>query len=141
MLACVALASGWVDGVVMGNSFNGDHFTGPGPEEHYHGCTQMNDNDEIPVFARGVAGPLGKLDMDLKTKVDEGTYDLFCRQCRIEGVDVSGVLRDFVYAYVYQKTYGQMVAEKMSHDAHRIDAIKRLIGHVHAPEFLATGER
>jgi len=101
----------------------------------------MNDNDEIPVFARGVAGPLGKLDMDLKTKVDEGTYDLFCRQCRIEGVDVSGVLRDFVYAYVYQKTYGQMVAEKMSHDAHRIDAIKRLIGHVHAPEFLATGER
>ena len=29
------------------------------------------DQDQEPAFARGIAGPLGKLTEDLKTKVDE----------------------------------------------------------------------
>lgn len=35
------------------------------------------DHQDEPAFARGIAGPLGKLTEDLKTKVDETTDQVF----------------------------------------------------------------
>ena len=92
-------------------------------------------NDELPAFARGIAGPLGKLEHDLKTKVDEHTDAQFRRHCALIGMDPSAVLRDCVYAMVYQKTYSQMIAEKAVHDSKRIEALSALTGLFQAPEF------
>lgn len=66
---------------------------------------------ERPLYARGVAGPLGKLVCDLKTKVDEHTDNLFRSHCAMVDSDSSAVLRDCVYALVHKRTYSQMVAE------------------------------
>lgn len=105
----------------------------------------MSDNTDdyapaAPAFARGIAGPLGKLDKDLKTKVDEHTEELFRRQCAMNGSDTSSVLRDCVYALVYQRTYTQMVADKASHEAKRIEALKMLTGPFGGPECGAGGQ-
>lgn len=99
-----------------------------------HVQSQFLIEDE-PMFARGIAGPLGKLDIQLKTKVDEATADLFLRHCGQQATDTSMVLRDCVYALVYGKTYRQMVVEKVNHDAQRTEALAKLIGPFGAPEF------
>lgn len=98
----------------------------------------MDNLDSTPAFSRGIAGPLGKLDHDLKTKVDEHTQRLFLRHCAMRGSDASSVLRDCVYALVHGKTYQQMVAEKISHDADRMSALAQLIGPFQGPEFSAA---
>lgn len=87
-----------------------------------------------PMFARGIAGPLGKLDRDLKTKVDEHTEEQFRRHCAMLGLDPSTVLRDCVYAMVYQKTYSEMVAERLLHDSKRTQALVALTGPFRGPE-------
>ncbi len=88
-----------------------------------------NDNFQDPAqFARGIAGPLGKLDHDLKTKVDEHTHTLFLQQCSMRGIDPSCAIRDCVYLMVHGKSYRQMVMEKVSHDEKRIEALTKLIG-------------
>lgn len=91
--------------------------------------------DDSPMFARGIAGPLGKLDIPLRTKVDEATADLFLRHCGQQATDTSMVLRDCVYALVYGKTYRQMLVEKVNHDAQRTEALAKLIGPFGSPEF------
>jgi len=93
--------------------------------------------DHSPAFARGIAGPLGKLDHDLKTKVDEHTHELFLQHCAMRGSDTANVLRDCVYALVHGKTYQQMVVEKINHDAKRTEALVKLIGPYGAPEFFS----
>lgn len=95
---------------------------------------QNNSVDELPMYARGIAGPLGKLECDLKTKVDEHTYAQFRRHCAMLGLDASTVLRDCVYALVYQRTYSQMVADKLIHEADRIGALTKLIGPFQSPD-------
>lgn len=87
-----------------------------------------------PLFARGIAGPLGKLDCDAKTKIDAVTHELWLQHCAARGVDTASVLRDCIYALVHGKTYRQMVLEKINHDANRIDAMAKLIGPFGAPE-------
>ena len=96
------------------------------------------DQDNIPMASRTIAGPLGKLDCDLKTKVDEHTHALFLQQCSMRGSDVANVLRDCVYAIVHGKTYGQMVVEKVNHDAERTAALAKLIGPFGAPESMGV---
>lgn len=96
---------------------------------------QLDEDAGAPMFARGVAGPLGKLDIPLRTKVDEATADLFLRHCGQQATDTSMVLRDCVYALVYGKTYRQMVVEKVNHDAQRTQALAKLIGPFGSPEF------
>lgn len=91
------------------------------------------DHDD-PMFARGIAGPLGKLTCDAKTKIDEVTHELWLQHCAARGLDTAGVLRDCIYALVHGKTYRQMVVEKISHDSNRIDAMAKLIGPFGAPE-------
>ena len=98
-------------------------------------CETQADND-TPMFARGIAGPLGKLTCDAKTKIDEVTYDLWLQHCSARGLDTAGVLRDCIYALVHGKTYRQMVLEKINHEAQRIDAMTQLIGPFGAPELL-----
>ncbi len=90
---------------------------------------------DTPMFARGVVGPLGKLDCDLKTKVDEHTDALFRSHCAMAKSDPSAVLRDCVYALVHKRTYSQMVVEKLIHDAKRTDALQALTGLFQGPEF------
>lgn len=86
------------------------------------------------MFARGIAGPFGKLICAVKTKIDEVTYGLFLQQCVMRGTDASSTLRDCVYALVHGKTYQQMVMEKINHDAQRTEAVTKLIGPFGAPE-------
>lgn len=86
------------------------------------------------AFARGIAGPLGKLICSVKTKIDEITFGLFLRQCALRRTDVATVLRDCIYMLVHGKSYQQMVAEKISHDAEHMQAMAKLIGAFGAPE-------
>ena len=100
--------------------------------------THKHEDDDLPMFARGIAGPLGKLETPAKTKIDEKTHELWLQQCNLAGVDTSSVLRDFIYASVYGKTYRQMVMEKATHEAKRIEALRSFIGAFRDPESKPT---
>lgn len=93
-------------------------------------------DDSAPMFARGIAGPLGKLTCDVKTKIDEVTHELWLQHCSQRGQDTAGVLRDCIYALVHGKTYRQMVVEKINHDDKRIGALVQLIGQFEVPELM-----
>jgi len=99
------------------------------------------DQDQEPAFARGIAGPLGKLTEDLKTKVDESTDKVFRQHCALSGTDPSTLLRDFVYLTCYGKTWRAMAAEKLIHDEERIGALRKLAGPFEGPEFAQRGGR
>ena len=105
--------------------------------------TQVQDqlalDDSAPAFSRGIAGPLGKLNCDLKTKIDEVTHDLWLPYCAARQSDTAGVLRDCVYGLMHGKTYGQMVVERVNHDAKRTEALVKLIGPFGALEFGGAG--
>lgn len=92
------------------------------------------EDDDLPMFARGIAGPLGKLEVTVKTKIDEKTQELWLQECAMQGVDTSSELRDFIYLRVYGKTYRQMCLEKANHDAKRTATLAGLIGHSWGPE-------
>lgn len=91
-------------------------------------------DEDGPAFSRGIAGPLGKLEHPLKTKVDEHTHTLFLQQCAMQRTDASSQIRNCVYALVHGKSYDQMVVEKVSHDVQRTQALAKLIGPFGAPE-------
>lgn len=101
---------------------------------------QLAPSEPPPAFARGIAGPLGKLTCDAKTKIDEITQVLWLQHCAARGVDTASELRDCIYALVHGKTYRQMVLEKINHDAKRIDAMAQLIGPFGGPEFGGRGQ-
>lgn len=90
---------------------------------------------ELPMFARTVAGPLGKLDTPVKTWLDSGTADLFRRKAAMRKQDGSAAMRDCVYAWVHGKTYTVMVAEKALHDADAMDVLAHLAGPFEGREF------
>lgn len=96
--------------------------------------SEQHEDDDLPMFARGIAGPLGKLDIPAKTKIDEKTNELWLQLCAMQGVDTSSELRDFIYARVYGKTYRQMALEKATHDAKRTEALASFIGTFRGPE-------
>ncbi len=100
---------------------------------------QLALDDSTPAFSRGIAGPLGKLDTSLRTKVDETTADQFLHHCAHQGTDTSTLLRDCVYALVYGRTYRQMVVERINHDAKRTEALAKLIAPFGSPEFGGAG--
>lgn len=100
-----------------------------------HVQSQLEDEgSDVPLFARGIAGPLGKLDTPAKTKIDAHTHELFQQHCAMRGTDTSAELRDCIYALVHGKTYRQMVLEKVNHDAKRTEALMKLIGPFGGPE-------
>lgn len=100
-----------------------------------HVQRQLAQVDDVPMFARGIAGPLGKLSCDAKTKIDEITHGLWLQLCASRGQVTADMLRDCIYLLVHGKTYRQMVVEKINHDANCIDGLARLIGPFGAPEF------
>ncbi len=100
-----------------------------------HVQRQLAQDDDVPMFARGIAGPLGKLSCDAKTKIDEITHGLWLQLCASRGQVTADMLRDCIYLLVHGKTYRQMVVEKINHDANCIDGLARLIGPFGAPEF------
>lgn len=104
-----------------------------------HAIAHLAGDEPAPMFARGIAGPLGKLTCDAKTKIDEVTHELWLQHCHQRGQDTAGVLRDCIYALVHGKTYRQMVVEKINHDDKRIGALAQLIGPFGVPELM--GER
>ena len=93
----------------------------------------MAPND-TPAFARGISGPLGKLEQEAKTKLDEHTHRLYLQLCSMCQTDPSSDLRDYIYLRVYGKTFRQMALEKSNPDADRIRALAALIGSFEAPE-------
>ena len=95
---------------------------------------QLAQDDDVPMFARGIAGPLGKLNCDAKTKIDEITHGLWLQLCASRGQVTADMLRDCIYLLVHGKTYRQMVVEKINHDANCMDGLARLIGPFGAPE-------
>lgn len=101
-----------------------------------HAAEHLAGDDPAPMFARGIAGPLGKLTCDAKTKIDEITHELWLQHCSQRGQDTAGVLRDCIYALVHGKTYRQMVVEKINHDDKRIGALAQLIGQFGVPEIM-----
>lgn len=98
-------------------------------QDHLHA-----QDDDAPAFSRGIAGPLGKLEHVLKTKVDEHTHTLFLQQCAMQKTDASNELRNCVYALVHGKSYDQMVVEKLNHAVQRTEALTKLIGLFGGPE-------
>ncbi|WKL15077.1 hypothetical protein QYQ99_22365 [Comamonas testosteroni] len=103
-----------------------------------HAAEHLAADDQPPMFARGIAGPLGKLICAVKTKIDDVTYGLWLQYCAARGLDTACVLRDCIYALVHGKTYRQMVMEKMNHEANRIDAMAQLIGPFGGPELMGN---
>ena len=99
-----------------------------------HVQRQLAPDGDVPMFARGIAGPLGKLSCDAKTKIDEITHGLWLQLCASRGQVTADMLRDCIYLLVHGKTYRQMVVEKINHDANCIDGLARLIGPFGAPE-------
>jgi len=95
---------------------------------------QLDEAAGMPMFARGIAGPLGKLDFQLKTKVDEATAEQFRRDCVLKGTDTSAELRDAIYVLTWKRSYRQMVAEKLMHDDQSASRLQSLIGPFGAPE-------
>lgn len=94
----------------------------------------LSTNDELPAFARGIAGPLGKLISEAKTKIDPITEELWLQHCANVNSDTATLLRDFIYATVHKRTYRQMVVDKISHESKSIDALAKLIGSFEAPD-------
>lgn len=104
-----------------------------------HAIECLAGDDLAPMFARGIAGPLGKLDHELKTKVDEVTFNRFRRSCALLQVDTSARIRDAIYVLEWKKPYRQMVAEKMLHEDEHSQGLQALVGHIQAPEFGGRG--
>lgn len=100
-----------------------------------HVQRQLAQDESLPMFARGIGGPLGKLDWDAKTKIDEITHGLWLQLCASRRTVPAEMLRDCIYLLVHGKSYRQMVLEKVNHDANCIDGLARLIGPFGAPEF------
>ncbi len=95
--------------------------------------------EPVPLFARGVSGPLGKLDWVAKTKIDEVTHGMWLRHCAIRSMLPAEMLRDCIYLLTHGKTYRQMVREKRNHEDDCIDAMAQLIGPSGVPELGGLG--
>ena len=86
-----------------------------------HASEQLDVVDHTPMFARGIAGPFGKLDFPIKTWIDTHTAELFRQKAAARKQDSSAALRDCVYSWAHRKTYTLMVAEKAFHEANAMD--------------------
>ncbi|WP_253279290.1 hypothetical protein [Comamonas testosteroni] len=86
-----------------------------------HAIAHLAGDEHTPMFARGIAGPFGKLDTPAKTWIDSRTDELFRQKAAARRQDVSSAQRDCIYAWVHGKTYTVMVAEKALHDANAMD--------------------
>lgn len=104
-----------------------------------HAIAHLAGDELTPMFARGIAGPFGKLDTPAKTWIDSRTDELFRQKAAARRQDVSSAQRDCIYAWVHGKTYTVMVAEKALHDANAMDIRAQMAVPFEGREFGGSG--
>ena len=104
-----------------------------------HAMEQLDGEDHTPMFARGIAGPFGKLDFPIKTWIDTHTAELFRQKASARKQDSSAALRDCVYSWAHSKTYTLMVAEKAFHEANAMDIREQMAVPFEGREFGGRG--
>ena len=104
-----------------------------------HAIGHLVADDQTPMFARGIAGPFGKLDTPAKTWLDSRTDELFRQKAAARKQDSSSAQRDCMYAWVHGKTYTLMVAEKALHDANAMDIREQMAVPFEGREFGGRG--
>ncbi|WP_407715764.1 hypothetical protein ACJJWD_09420 [Comamonas testosteroni] len=104
-----------------------------------HAMEQVDVVDHTPMFARGIAGPFGKLDFPIKTWIDTHTAELFRQMAAARKQDGSAALRDCVYAWTHKKTYTLMVTEKAFHEANAMDIREQMAVPFEGREFGGHG--
>lgn len=67
-----------------------------------------NNIHEVAFSRVAMCHPMGKLLDELKTKADPETALAFRRIAHDMGTDTAGLLRDFVYNVVHEKTFTDM---------------------------------
>lgn len=90
--------------------------------------------DEDALFSRGATGPFGKLDHEVKTKIDEYTFNLFLTDCRMRGTLPAEMVRDCIYAMVHKKTFDEVRREKAAMDEKHIQTVLSVLGPFQAPK-------
>jgi hypothetical protein len=69
-------------------------------------------NMSTPSFARGMAGPFGKFTGgDVKTDLDQVTYDAWLRLCASKSVTSAELLRDLIYLVIHGRTPAEIAAD------------------------------
>lgn len=68
-------------------------------------------DDEAASFARGVVGPFGKFDREVKTYLDDHTFGLLLRWAGECHVDKSELLRELLYMALHGQGVHDMVAK------------------------------
>lgn len=73
----------------------------------------MPQDDEFgaPMQARGMSGPYGKFEHEVKTGLDQHTYDKWLRLAASKDVTSSELLRDLVYLVVHRMTPAELTAQ------------------------------
>ena len=73
--------------------------------------TQNDSEQGTPAFARGMGSPLGKFTSEIKTHLDEVTFDHWLRMCASREVTSSELLRDLIYLVVHSKTPAELASQ------------------------------
>lgn len=68
-------------------------------------------DDGQPAFARGMGSPLGKFTSEIKTHLDETTFDAWLRLCATREVTSSELLRDLIYLVVHSATPAELASQ------------------------------
>lgn len=89
--------------------------------------TQQDDNDDVR-FARGMAGPYGKFDHEIKFHVDEPTFDLWLRLCASKDVTSSEMGRELVYLVTRGRTPAEIVGDDRRELLQRVGVVARAQG-------------
>lgn len=63
------------------------------------------------LYARGMGSPLGKFTNEVKTHLDEATFNEWLRLCSSKEVTSSELLRDVIYLICHGKTPAELAAD------------------------------
>lgn len=72
---------------------------------------QQNGPADDALLARGMSGPHGKFDREIKFHVDELTFDKWLRVCASKDVTSSELGRDMVYLVAWGRTPAEIVGD------------------------------
>lgn len=72
----------------------------------------MTDSSaDTPSFARGMSSPLGKFTCEVKTHLDDATFEVWLRLCAEREVTSSELLRDLIYLVAHGRTPAELAAQ------------------------------
>ncbi|MGE4243681.1 hypothetical protein [Ramlibacter sp.] len=69
------------------------------------------EKDPVGEFARGMGCPLGSFTKEVKTYIDETTFDLWLKRCHKANCTSSELLRDCLYILEHGKTPSELSAD------------------------------